>query len=74
MAQSLEAWLDGRGCRRCKNEARNLAKFERQHEAADKMIGELSSGKLYIFPVGGKYKEGSRSELIDFLIRNKYVR
>lgn len=74
MTQSIEAWLDGRDIRRCKNEARAVAKYDRQYAAAERMIGELVSGKLYVFPAGGKYREGSRAELIDFLIRNKYVR
>ncbi len=38
------------------------------------MIGELASGKCYVYPVSGKYREGTRIALTDFLIRNKYVR
>jgi hypothetical protein len=39
-------------------------------------VGELNrDGRpvFYIFPVGGKYREGSRAELADFLVRNGYV-
>lgn len=44
--------------------------------AAGKMIGELTrQGRPvhYIWPVAGEYREGSRAELIDFLIANDYV-
>jgi hypothetical protein len=40
---------------------------------AGQMVGELSSGKCYVFPVGGTYREGPRHELIAFLIRNHYA-
>lgn len=50
-----------------------LGRIEGREVAADTMIGELSSGKLYVYPVGGKYREGTRAELIAFLIRNRYA-
>jgi hypothetical protein len=66
--------------RRLANEHRFLERMERRdammarREArADQMIGELNSGKLYVYPVGGKYREGTRKELIAFLLRNKYA-
>jgi hypothetical protein len=71
--QSYEAFLDGRQGRRMKNEERAVIHMDKQLDAADRMIGTLSSGKSYVYPVGGKYREGSRGDLIDFLIRNKYV-
>jgi len=37
------------------------------------MVGELSSGKCYVFPVGGKYREGNRADLISYLVRNNYA-
>lgn len=40
------------------------------------MIGELCrEGKTvyYVWPQGGKYREGSVSELIAFLLRNNYA-
>jgi hypothetical protein len=73
MKQSYEAFLDGRHSRRLKNENRAIARLDAQHERANTMIGELSTGTLYIYPDGGKYREGTRAELIDFLIRNHYV-
>ena len=48
-----------------------------KHEAiAEKMIGTLcrdGQEVYYVFPQGGKYREGSWYELISFLIRNKYA-
>ena len=66
--------LDARLSRRLKAEERYLERISRREEKAIEMIGELSSGKFYIFPVGGKFRESSsRVELIDFLVRNRYV-
>lgn len=59
--------------RRMANEARYIERLERREARAEQMIGELNSGKLYIYPVGGKYREGTRNELIAFLLRNGYV-
>jgi hypothetical protein len=28
---------------------------------------------FYVFPVGGKYREGNRAELISYLIRNRHA-
>ena len=41
-------------------------------------LAALSQGiptpeELYVYPVGGRYREGTRSELIEFLIRNCYA-
>jgi hypothetical protein len=72
-AARLESNLEGRVNGRLKREARYLDRLEKREAAADRMIGELNSGKLYVFPVGGKYREGMRSELIAFLIRNNYA-
>lgn len=65
--------LDARQARRMAAENRYLERMERRETEAEKMIGELISGKLYVFPVGGRYREGSRQELISFLIRNNYA-
>ncbi|TAN57141.1 MAG: hypothetical protein EPN20_17570 [Magnetospirillum sp.] len=62
--------------RRMANEARYLDRQERLERLALPMIGELCrSGKpvLYVWPEGGKYREGTQTELVDFLIRNHYV-
>lgn len=58
------------------NEKRRLAADDRyldKIDAAFDRIGELSSGKCYVYPVGGKYREGSRADLIAFLVRNNYA-
>lgn len=54
---------------------RHLARLERLERKAAPMVGELSSGKFYVFPVGGRYFESeSHTDCVDYLIRNKYVR
>jgi hypothetical protein len=65
--------LEAREARRIKSENRYHARIAAREEAAEKMIGELGSGKCYVWPVGGKYREGSRLELVQFLIRNRYA-
>jgi hypothetical protein len=71
--QADERRAQARLSRRFAAEDRYLARMEKREEMADRMIGELNSGKLYVYPVGGKYREGTRSELIAFLIRNNYA-
>lgn len=68
--QQLEAIQN----RRMAAQDRYLTRFEKREDAAEKMIGELSNGKFYVFPVGGKYKESKNyGELIRYLIRNNYA-
>lgn len=70
---SIEQQLNARESRRLAAEDRYLERIERREAAAEKMIGELSSGKLYVWPAGGRYREGTRSELISYLVRNRHV-
>lgn len=70
---TLEQQLEASQNRRLANEHRYLVRLEKREAAAEQMIGELNSGKLYVFPVGGKYREGTRGDLIAFLIRNNYA-
>ena len=70
---NTETQLNALQSRRMKNEDKALARAERQDAAVDRMIGQLSSGKFYIFPVGGKYREGDKFELTQFLVRNNYI-
>jgi hypothetical protein len=68
--------LDARYSRRMAAEDRALGRLEKREAAAEKMIGELvRDGKevCYVYPPGGKYREGSRADLIAFLIRNNYA-
>lgn len=59
--------------RRMTLEAKAESRIEKQEEEAREMIGHLNSGKMYVYPVGGRYREGTERELVNFLIRNKYV-
>jgi len=62
--------------RRVRNEDRAWNRYCVQADKAESMIGELvRDGKavFYVFPAGGKYREGSKIDLTDFLIRNGYV-
>lgn len=68
--------LEARQGRRMKAEARFPERTEKREQAAEQMIGELCrDGKTvyYVWPQGGKYREGSVSELIAFLLRNNYA-
>lgn len=65
--------LEANQARRVAAQDRYLARIERREAEAEKMIGELNRGKFYVYPVGGKYREGTRGELIAFLIRNNYA-
>jgi len=77
MKQSFESFLDGREIRRFKNEARAVARLDRLEEKAEKLVGELCrEGRpvFYVVKSNGKIRESaSRWELVDFLIRNRYV-
>jgi hypothetical protein len=55
---------------------RYMDRMERRWDAAYEMVGELvREGRTvnYVFPVGGKYREGHRAELVDYLVRNNYA-
>ncbi len=73
----IETWFNAREARRLKAEDKALGRIIRLEAKAEPMIGELCrEGKTvwYVWPVGGTYRESaSRADLIDFLIRNKYV-
>lgn len=70
---NIDKHLDASQKRRMAAEHRYLTRLEKREGEASKMIGELSTGKFYVWPVGGKYREGTERELIDFLLRNKYA-
>ncbi len=70
---NIDQQLNATQARRMASNDRYLARLERREVAAEQMIGELSSGKCYVWPQGGKYREGNRAELISFLIRNNYA-
>ncbi len=70
---NIDQQLNATQARRMASNDRYLARLERREAEAEKMIGELASGKYYVWPQGGKYREGTRYELVQFLIRNKYA-
>jgi hypothetical protein len=70
---NIDQQLNARQSRRMASDDRYLARLEKREEAANQMIGQLNSGKCYVWPQGGKYREGTRSELVQFLIRNNYA-
>ena len=70
---NIEQQLEANQNRRMQAQDRFLNRLEKREEAAEKMIGELSNGKLYAWPIGGKYREGTKHDLIQYLIRNNYA-
>jgi len=71
---NFDTYLDAKDNRRQVTEAKFHDRISKREEIAELQIGELSDGKYYVFPVGGKYKEStSRVDLISYLIRNKYA-
>lgn len=70
---------EGNHNRRMANQSRALASWDalgKREDAAEAMLGKLvRDGKVvfYVWPQGGKYREGSRLDLIAFLVRNNYA-
>ena len=70
---NIDQQLDARQTRRLAANGRAEARLMQREAKAAEMVGELSSGNCYVFPVGGKYREGTRADLISFLVRNNYA-
>lgn len=76
---NIHSQLEGNHNRRMANMDRNLDALDirvARKEDAEKMIGELCrEGKpvYYVMPVGGRYREGTKVDLADFLVRNNYA-
>lgn len=76
---NIHQQLAGNHNRRMANMDRAIDALEirvARKESAETMIGTLiREGKevFYIMPVGGKYREGNRTDLVDFLVRNNYA-
>jgi hypothetical protein len=70
---TIDQASDARDAARQRRESKACDRIAAREDKADQMIGELSSGKCYVWPVGGKYREGTRTELVQFLIRNNYA-
>lgn len=83
MTRDIEAQLETRQLRRMRAEPKQIAKLDRQMDAAEALIGELQgeTGRRYYINLlnragqfTGKIKESRhKDELISFLIRNRYV-
>jgi len=74
--QNIEQFLESRVSRRIKAGDRALTRLEKREARAEKLVGTiLRDGQevSYIYPQGGKYKEGRHFELVAFLVRNNYV-
>jgi hypothetical protein len=74
--EMIERRFDIRHNRRLLNEGKTHARLDALETKADEMVGTLvREGRVinYIFPVGGRYMEGTRIALVAFLIRNHYV-
>ncbi|NBW19648.1 MAG: hypothetical protein EBR82_67910 [Caulobacteraceae bacterium] len=69
---NIDQQLNAKQNSRMAAQDRYLGRIEKRETAAEEMIGELSNGKFYVWPTGGKYREGDKAELISFLLRNKY--
>ena len=76
--RTIEQELDTRELRRLRAEDRALSRFEKLEALAAPMVGELcreGRAVYYCFPAGGRYFESaSHTEVVDYLIRNKWVR
>jgi len=73
---TIEQQMEARQARRMASENRYHERMVAREDKADQMIGELCrEGRTvhYVYPAGGKYREGPRHELIAYLIRNRYA-
>ncbi len=73
---TVDQQMDTLQLRRMNREAKFENVISKREDTAEAMVGELCrEGKkvYYVSPQGGKYREGTRLELIAFLIRNNYA-
>ena len=76
-ACTITAALDRREARRIKAEAAQVERLDRLDAKAAPHIGELCrEGRTvhYVWPVGGKYREGTPGELALYLSRIGVIR
>jgi hypothetical protein len=74
--KSFEAIIETRVDTRANRDYAAYLARARRESAADGQIGALiRNGEtvLYVWTTGGRYREGSRLELIDYLMRNNYA-
>lgn len=73
---NIEQQLEANQSRRMAAQDKFIGRIEQRENDAEQMIGELCrNGKpvFYTFPLGGKYREGKRLNLVAYLIRNNYA-
>lgn len=79
MKKSFEQLLDGKELRRLKNDDKTHLRMTRLENKANELIGELCKEGKQVFYINlhplrkGKILEGSKADLMAYLIRNKYV-
>jgi len=78
--RTIEQDLDTRELRRLRYEDRYLVRLEKLEAKAEPLVGEVMREGKTVYYVNllplrrGKVKESySHSELVDYLIRNKYI-
>ncbi|XAI95998.1 hypothetical protein [Microcystis phage Mwe-JY26] len=80
--QSIEEFLDGVERRRLKADAKAEARLDRLETAAEALVGTLIREGKEVFYINlrtrdgrltGKTLEGNRFDLVNYLIRNRYV-
>ncbi len=73
---SIDEQSDRREAARQRREAKNMERLMAREDRAEQMIGELCRDGcqvFYVYPAGGQYREGTRLELVQHLIRNRYA-
>jgi len=73
---NIDQQLDARQQRRMAAQDRQLARLQLREGEADRLIGVLIRGGkpvLYVNTRNGSIREGSHADLIQFLVRNRYV-
>lgn len=74
--KSLEAILDTRRDSREDRDYKNFLRSAKREEEAEEQVGTLIRDGVtvrYVYPAGGKYREGNCVELVQYLIRNRYA-
>jgi hypothetical protein len=72
--KSFEEILERKNVTRMAREEKAAAKLEKREAQAERLVGTLSSGRFYVYPVGGHYKEfKSTREAVAYLIQKGIV-
>ncbi len=76
IATKFERQMETKGLRRLRAEHRFLCRQEKLEAKAEQMVGELCrEGREVFYFIGRSYREfATRTEAIEFIVRNGYVR